>query len=210
MRVRLLGRTVLLPGEIPALEKSLVIVKACPSLYKLMPSATKASSFLLAKTECPAKSQQTGYCDVVVDIRTSRDISCPLTETRLMIYGLNGRFHTTRHVNSTATAQHRHGVVGNVILWLASHYNDCRESCVVYQILWEEEYMSHFTLSRHMSWSCTRLTAVVQVSREPRHPSTRADCRCRSNDLRAPRSTETVHTTPTRQSSVCCYRSCLS
>ncbi|KAG8286241.1 hypothetical protein J6590_065145 [Homalodisca vitripennis] len=75
---------------------------------------------------------------------------------------------------------------------------------------WEEEYMSHFTLSRHMSWSCTRLTAVVQVSREPRHPSTRADCRCRSNDLRAPRSTETVHTTPTRQSSVCCYRSCLS
>ncbi|KAG8335751.1 hypothetical protein J6590_060668 [Homalodisca vitripennis] len=75
---------------------------------------------------------------------------------------------------------------------------------------WEEEYMSHFTLSRHMSWSCSRVTAVVQVSREPRHPSTRADCRCRSNDLRAPRSTETVHTTPTRQSSVCCYRSCLS
>ncbi|KAG8318173.1 hypothetical protein J6590_010049 [Homalodisca vitripennis] len=48
MRVHLLGRTVLLPGEIPALEKSLVIVKACPSFYKLMPSATKASSFLLA------------------------------------------------------------------------------------------------------------------------------------------------------------------
>ncbi|KAG8259078.1 hypothetical protein J6590_017247 [Homalodisca vitripennis] len=48
MRVRLLGRTVLLPGEIPALEKSLVIVEACPSFYKLMPSATKASSFLLA------------------------------------------------------------------------------------------------------------------------------------------------------------------
>ncbi|KAG8245537.1 hypothetical protein J6590_104041 [Homalodisca vitripennis] len=32
----------------------------------------------------------------------------------------------------------------------------------------------------------------------------------RSNDLRALRSTEAVHTTPTRQSSVCCYRSCLS
>ncbi|KAG8250429.1 hypothetical protein J6590_101696 [Homalodisca vitripennis] len=87
-------------------------------------------------------------------------------------------------------------------VWLTSHYNDCHS--------WEEEYMSHFTLSWHMSWSCSRFTAVVQVSREPRHPSTRADCRCRSNDLRAPRSTEIARTTPTRQSSVCCYRSCLS